>query len=106
MNKNELSVSEIASRIIYIRGQKVMLDSDLASMYGVETRALNQAVKRNMKRFPEDFFFQLTQDEWYSLRSQNVTLEANESPRRKRRRIHQMTPPLPLPLKGREREGS
>jgi hypothetical protein len=75
MSYKELLVSEIVSRIFYIRGQKVMLDSDLASMYGVETKVLNQAVKRNKKRFPEDFFFQLTQDEWDSLRSQFVTLE-------------------------------
>lgn len=52
-----------------------MLDSDLANVYGVETKVLNQAVKRNLKRFPGDFFFQLTKDEWSSLRSQIVTLE-------------------------------
>ena len=77
MSYKELLVSEIVSRIFYIRGQKVMLDGDLASMYGVETKVLNQAVKRNKKRFPEDFFFQLTQDEWDSLRSQFVTLEVS-----------------------------
>jgi hypothetical protein len=54
-----------------------MLDSDLASIYGVETKVLNQAVKRNLARFPEDFFFQLTADEWESLRSQFVTLNEN-----------------------------
>ena len=54
-----------------------MLDSDLASVYGVETKVLNQAVKRNLKRFPDDFFFQLTNDEWNSLRSQIVTLEVS-----------------------------
>jgi hypothetical protein len=70
---------KIINMIYYIRGHKVMLDSDLASMYGVETKVLNQAVKRNMKRFPEDFFFQLTQDEWYSLRSQIVTLEVSSA---------------------------
>jgi len=75
MSDKELKVGDIASRIFFIRGQKVMLDSDLASIYGVETKVLNQAVKRNIKRFPEDFFFQLTMDEWYSLRSQFVTLE-------------------------------
>jgi len=83
MNYQQLSVSEIVSGIFYIRGQKVMLDSDLASIYGVETKVLNQAVKRNMNRFPEDFFFQLTHDEWYSLRSQIVTLEIS-SVRQKR----------------------
>ena len=55
-----------------IRGQQVMLDSDLAKLYGVETRALNQAVKRNIERFPEDFMFQLFKDEFDSLRSQIV----------------------------------
>ena len=54
----------IQSKIYEIRGQKVMLDFDLAEMYEVETRVLNQAVKRNIERFPEDFMFQLTKDEW------------------------------------------
>jgi hypothetical protein len=77
-----LKVGDIVSRIFYIRGQKVMLDSDLASIYGVETKVLNQAVKRNMKRFPEDFFFQLTMDEWFSLRSQIVTLKISSIPQK------------------------
>jgi hypothetical protein len=59
-------------RILLIRSQKVMLDFDLAELYGVETRALKQAVKRNLERFPEDFAFELTQDEMEILRSQNV----------------------------------
>jgi len=63
----------ILSKIYLIRDQKVMLDSDLALLYGVETKAFNQAVKRNIDRFPEDFMFQLTQDEFNHLRSQNVT---------------------------------
>jgi ORF6N domain len=75
MTTRELKAGDIVSRIFYIRGKKVMLDSDLASVYGVETKVLNQAVKRNLKRFPGDFFFQLTNDEWYSLRSQIVTLD-------------------------------
>ena len=54
------SVAQIESRIFLILGQKVMLDADLAELYGVETRVLNQAVKRNLERFPEDFMFQLT----------------------------------------------
>ena len=62
----------IRSKIYEIRGQKVMLDKDLAQMYGVETKVLNQAVKRNIERFPEDFMFRLTKDE--CLRSQIVTL--------------------------------
>ena len=68
----------IQSKIYVIRGQRVMLDRDLASMYGVETKVLNQAVKRNIERFPEDFMFQLTKGEYEILtssilRSQIVT---------------------------------
>src|SRR5580698_9045023 len=61
----------IRQKIYEIRGQKVMLDFDLAELYGVETRTLNQAVKRNIDRFPEDFMFRLTEEEW--MRSQIVT---------------------------------
>ena len=68
---NELET--IRSRIHEIRGARVMLDFDLAQMYGVETRVLNQAVKRNIERFPEDFMFQLTKGELEILRSQIVT---------------------------------
>ena len=75
MINRELKVGDIVSRIFYVRGQKVMLDYDLASIYCVETRVLNQAVKRNQKRFPDDFIFHLTQDEWVSLRSQFVILD-------------------------------
>lgn len=63
---------EIISRIYFIRGRKVMFDSDLARIYGVETRILNQAVKRNANRFPIDFMFQLTQEELSDLMSQIV----------------------------------
>ena len=62
----------IQKKIYEIRGQKVMLDRDLATMYGVETRALTQAVKRNMERFPEDFMFQLTDEETANWKSQIV----------------------------------
>ena len=62
----------IQSKIYEIRGQKVMLDFDLAEMYEVETRVLNQAVKRNVRRFPDDFMFQLTVSEWDNLKSQFV----------------------------------
>jgi hypothetical protein len=55
-----LSEETIANKIYFIRNQKVMLDRDLAILYGIETKVLNQAVKRNMSRFPEDFMFQLT----------------------------------------------
>ena len=68
---NDLQV--IQSKIYVIRGQRVMLDVDLAAMYGVETKALNQSVKRNIERFPEDFMFQLTKGEFEILRSQIVT---------------------------------
>jgi phage regulator Rha-like protein len=67
-------------KLIYeIREQKVMLDSDLAELYGVELKAMNQAVKRNIERFPRDFMFQLTQREWDVLRSQFVTANKNIS---------------------------
>ncbi|GHU54687.1 DNA-binding protein [Spirochaetia bacterium] len=62
----------IPSMIHEIRGCKVMLDSDLAQLYQVETKVLNQAVKRNMERFPQDFMFQLNAEEWETLRSQFV----------------------------------
>ncbi|SKB38109.1 ORF6N domain-containing protein [Sphingobacterium nematocida] len=65
----------LMSRIYLFRDQKVMLDRDLAELYGVETKALNQAVKRNIARFPPDFMFELTQEEYSSLRSQTVTLK-------------------------------
>jgi hypothetical protein len=68
----------IRNKIHTIRGVKVMLDRDLAELYGVETKALNQAVKRNMERFPEHFMFRLTDEEYNSLRFQNGTLEKNE----------------------------
>ena len=72
-NERALNPTAIESLIYEIRGQKVMLDRDLAKMYGVETKVLNQAVKRNMKRFPEDFMFQLTPEEYEILKSQFVT---------------------------------
>jgi hypothetical protein len=64
---------KIIRKIYFIREQKVMLDFDLASLYEVETKALNQAVKRNITRFPEDFMFRLTTKEWIYMRSQFVT---------------------------------
>ena len=63
----------IASKIFFLRGQKVMFDSDLAELYGVETKRLLEQVRRNMKRFPEDFAFQATFEELQSLRSQFAT---------------------------------
>jgi phage regulator Rha-like protein len=67
-----IPVERIAKSIFLIRGQKVLVDSYLAELYGVQTRSLIQAVKRNSKRFPSDFMFQLTQKEFDSLRSQIV----------------------------------
>ncbi len=69
-------VELVARRICVIRGQRVMLDSDLADLYQVPTKVFNQAVRRNAKRFPADFMFQLTEAEAAGLRSQIVTLEA------------------------------
>jgi ORF6N domain len=69
---DSLSPQLLAGRIVAVRGQYVLLDSDLAQLYGVETRNLNQAVKRNVKRFPADFMFTLTTDEAAALRSQTV----------------------------------
>jgi hypothetical protein len=74
---------DITQRIMILRGQKVMLDADLAELYGVETGALNRAVRRNPERFPEDFIFQLTQDEFTNcLRCQNDTSNAGRGGRR------------------------
>jgi hypothetical protein len=72
-------IAIIQRKIYEIRGQKVILDRDLAALYQVETRVLNQAVKRNMARFPEDFMFQLTWQEWNIIRSQIVTIEDAEN---------------------------
>ncbi len=63
----------IASKIILLRGEQVILDEDIAKLYQVETKVLNQAVKRNLSRFPEDFMFQLSSEEFQILKSQSVT---------------------------------
>jgi hypothetical protein len=76
-------VDRIERAILLIRGQKVLLDEDLAELYEVETKVLNQAVRRNVERFPEDFMFPLTPEEWESLRSQNVTLKGGRGQHRK-----------------------
>jgi len=67
------SIDFVATKIIYLRGEKVLLDSDLAMLYGVETKVLKQAVRRNLERFPDDFMFELTDEEFANLRSQSVT---------------------------------
>ena len=83
-NKSLIPIERIEQSILLIRGHKIMLDGDLATLYGVSTKVLNQAVKRHRDRFPEDFMFQLTKEEaktWWSeivetrLRSQSVTLK-------------------------------
>ena len=76
MQNQEISIiQKIQSKIYVIRGQRVMLDSDLAELYGVETGALNRAVRRNVERFPPDFLFQITELEQDSLRCQIGILE-------------------------------
>ncbi|MDA1275343.1 MAG: ORF6N domain-containing protein [Verrucomicrobia bacterium] len=81
--KPAFKITSIEARIHLVRGHKVILDRDLAELYGVSTRALNQAIKRNSQRFPDEFVFRLTEDEANSLRSQIVILNAPEgSPRR------------------------
>src|SRR5258707_5647578 len=74
-NKLAIPVQLIERRIYLVRGKKVMIDSDLGELYGVQTKVFNQAVKRNRERFPEDFMFQLNTEEAESLRSQSVTLK-------------------------------
>lgn len=72
-------IQSIQNRIYEIRGERVMLDRDLAALYETETKALNLAAKRNLKRFPMDFMFQLTKEEFQSLRFQTETLESSNS---------------------------
>jgi len=75
--------ADITRAIKFLRGQRVLLDEDLATLYGVETKVLVQAVKRNVTRFPEDFMHQLTASEWAALRSQSVTLKPSRGRHRK-----------------------
>ena len=70
--KSPIPIERIASTILLVRGRQVLVDSDLADLYGVDTRVLIQAVKRNLDRFPEDFMFQLTKEEFADLKSQDV----------------------------------
>jgi hypothetical protein len=77
-------LERIESRILLIRGHKVMLDSDLAELYGVTTKRLNEQVKRNRQRFPADFMFQLTSDEATNLRSRIATSKQGRGGRRYR----------------------
>lgn len=77
-SKAIIPVETIADKIIILRGERVILDRDLAKMYGVETRVLKQSVRRNINRFPDDFMFELTKTEQDSLRSQSVTLKRGQ----------------------------
>ena len=79
MSSKTISITVIANKIYLIRGQKVMLDRDLAKLYGVNTKVLNQAVKRNLERFPDDFMFRLTLEEAECSRSQIVTLNRGKN---------------------------
>lgn len=82
--KNEIEISQlqIENRICTIRGEQVMLDKDLAEMYQVESKRLNEQVKRNIERFPENFMFQLTDNEWSDLKSQIATSNNQHDGRR------------------------
>ena len=73
-----MELEQIKKSILEIRGKKVMLDMDLAIIYEVETRVLKQAVRRNIDRFPDDFMFELTKEEWDSLRSQIVMFKTGK----------------------------
>jgi len=77
-----LPAEHIAGRILFIRNHKVLLDADLALLYGVQTKVLIQAVKRNLERFPEDFMLQLSDEEFAALRSQSVTSKPGRGGRR------------------------
>ncbi|MDP2928067.1 MAG: ORF6N domain-containing protein [Candidatus Omnitrophota bacterium] len=73
MSKKEITVDIVVGKILVIRGKKVILDKDLAELYGVPVKRLNEQVKRNRSRFPEDFMYQLTKEEFANLKSQNAT---------------------------------
>jgi phage regulator Rha-like protein len=81
--RKSIAPERIASAILILRGQRVLQDSELAALYGVSTKRFNQQVRRNRKRFPADFMFQLTAEETGSLRSQIATLKASRGQHRK-----------------------
>jgi len=81
--RKSITADEIARAILILRGQRVLQDSELAALYGVSTKRFNQQVRRNRKRFPADFMFQLTAEETSSLRSQIATLKASRGQHRK-----------------------
>jgi hypothetical protein len=92
MSPSARNEQPIEWRIVLVRGQRVMLDTDLAALYGVEVKALNQAVKRNADRFPADFMFQLTREEAAALRSQIVTLVSSSGQSKGRGRYPKYLP--------------
>jgi ORF6N domain len=81
--KNAVADDRIENRILLVRGRKVLLDADLAALYGVSTKRFNEQVRRNAARFPEDFMFRLSPAEWDSLRSHFATLERGRGQHRK-----------------------
>ena len=82
INSNVVPIETIEKKIFLIRNKKVTLDSDIAGLYGTETKVLNKAVSRNKNRFPEDFMFQLSNEEWISLRSYSGTSKRGRGGRR------------------------
>jgi hypothetical protein len=78
-----ITIKNIEQNILNIRGRRVLIDNDLAILYSVPLKRLNEQVKRNETRFPEDFMFQLTKEEWTTLRSQNATLKQGRGTHRK-----------------------
>lgn len=90
-NEGSVAVEHVERSILTLRGHRVMLDETLAELYGVPVRVLNQAVKRNLERFPEDFMFQLTEDEGTSLRSQTVILEPSGRGQHRKYRAYTLT---------------
>ncbi len=85
MSANLLPLETITQRIVLLRGQKTLLDSDLAALYGVPTKRFNEQVKRNLERFPADFMFQITEEEFAALRSHFATSNEQPAARRTRR---------------------
>jgi len=83
VNAELVPLTRVVEAIVVVRGHRVMLDEDLAALYCVEVKVLNQAVKRNVDRFPEDFMFQLTEEEAAALRSQSVTIKTGRGEHRK-----------------------
>jgi hypothetical protein len=86
-----VTAAAIEQKIYRVRGQKVMLDSDLAELYGVTTKRLNEQVRRNIARFPQDFMFQMKSDEYDHLRSQIATSDLEHGGRRERRTAYRAT---------------